>query len=85
MARLHGWDHRRVHRFTPETFREDLLKSKDVLEQATGHPVVGFRAPTFSIVRETGWAVDVLAECAVAASKGRASGPAQASEQAEGS
>src|SRR4051812_49776348 len=59
----HSWDHRRVHRFTPETFREDLLRSKDALEQATGHPVVGFRAPTFSVVRETGWAVDVLAEC----------------------
>lgn len=59
----HSWDHRRVHRFTPETFREDLLRSKDALEQATGHGVYGFRAPTFSVVRETGWAIDVLAEC----------------------
>lgn len=59
----HSHDHRRVHRFTPETFREDLLRSKDALEQATGAAVVGFRAPTFSIVRETAWAVDVLAEC----------------------
>ena len=58
----HSWDHRRVHRFTPATFREDLLHSKDVLEQATGAGVLGFRAPTFSMVRETGWAVDVLAE-----------------------
>lgn len=59
----HSWDHRRVHRFTPESFREDLQKSKDALEQATGEQVYGFRAPTFSVVRETGWAVDVLAEC----------------------
>jgi polysaccharide deacetylase family protein (PEP-CTERM system associated) len=59
----HSYDHRRVHRFTPETFREDLLKSKDALEQAIGAAVYGFRAPTFSVMRETGWAVDVLAEC----------------------
>ena len=59
----HSWDHRRVHRFDPLSFREDLLKSKNALEQATGQAVVGFRAPTFSIVRETGWAIDVLAEC----------------------
>jgi polysaccharide deacetylase family protein (PEP-CTERM system associated) len=59
----HSWDHRRVHRFTPAAFREDLRTSKDALEQATGTPVYGFRAPTFSVVRETGWAVDVLAEC----------------------
>lgn len=59
----HSWDHRRVHRFTPEQFREDLLKSKDALEQATGHAVAGFRAPTFSVMKVTGWAIDVLAEC----------------------
>jgi len=59
----HSWDHRRVHRFTPASFREDVLRSKDTLEQVTGEAVRGFRAPTFSVVRETGWAVDVLAEC----------------------
>ena len=58
----HSWDHRRVHRFTPESFREDLRTSKDALEQAAGTPVVGFRAPTFSVMKETGWAIDGLAE-----------------------
>lgn len=58
----HSWDHRRVHHFTPETFREDVRRSKDALEQVTGVPVFGFRAPTFSIVRQTLWAIDVLAE-----------------------
>lgn len=58
----HGWDHHRVHHFTPETFRDDVRRSKDALEQVTGSAVVGFRAPTFSIVRETLWAIDVLAE-----------------------
>jgi polysaccharide deacetylase family protein (PEP-CTERM system associated) len=59
----HSWDHRRVHRFTPAGFRADLLRSKDALEDITGERVCGFRAPTFSVVRQTGWAVDVLAEC----------------------
>lgn len=59
----HSWDHRRVNRFTPEEFREDLLRSKEALEDAAGVPVFGFRAPTFSVDRQTGWAIDVLAEC----------------------
>lgn len=58
----HGWDHRRVHHFTPATFQEDVRKSKDALEQVTGQRVVGYRAPTFSIVQQTAWAIDVLAE-----------------------
>ncbi len=58
----HSWDHRRVHHFTPRSFAEDLRRSKDALEQVTGEAVVGFRAPTFSIVKQTKWAIDVLAE-----------------------
>ena len=58
----HGWDHRRILAMDPSGFREDLRKSKDALEQAAGSAVVGYRAPTFSLVRKTAWAVDVLAE-----------------------
>ena len=58
----HGWDHRRVLSMNPESFREDLRRSRDALEQITGAAVVGYRAPTFSVVRLTAWAIDVLAE-----------------------
>ena len=58
----HGWDHRRVLAMAPRAFREDIRKSKDALEQATGAPVVGYRAPTFSILPATAWALDVLVE-----------------------
>src|SRR4051812_48633975 len=58
----HSRDHRRVHRFTPEAFRDDVRRAIDALAQAAGVSVVGFRAPTFSVTRETGWAIDVLAE-----------------------
>src|SRR5262249_4383862 len=58
----HGWDHRRVLAMTPRAFREDIRRSKGALEQATGAAVVGYRAPTFSIVPRTAWALDVLVE-----------------------
>jgi polysaccharide deacetylase family protein (PEP-CTERM system associated) len=58
----HGWDHRRIHLMDRDGFREDVRRSKDALEQASGSFVAGYRAPTFSVVRRTAWAVDVLAE-----------------------
>jgi polysaccharide deacetylase family protein (PEP-CTERM system associated) len=58
----HGWDHQRVHNFTPAAFRADIRRSKDTLEQLIGAAIVGYRAPTFSIVRQTAWAIDALVE-----------------------
>lgn len=58
----HGWDHRRVLEMTAAEFRDDLRRSRDVLEQISGAAVVGYRAPTFSIVRRTAWALDILAD-----------------------
>jgi polysaccharide deacetylase family protein (PEP-CTERM system associated) len=58
----HGWDHRRVHHMTLAEFREDVRQGKEVLEDLTGEAVAGYRAPTFSVMRETAWAIDVLAE-----------------------
>jgi polysaccharide deacetylase family protein (PEP-CTERM system associated) len=58
----HGWDHQRVLVMTPAAFRRDIRKSKAALEDVIGEPVRGYRAPTFSIVQETAWALDVLAE-----------------------
>src|SRR5262249_47954680 len=50
------------HNLNPKSFAEDVRQSKDVLEQIIGQAVVGYRAPTFSIVRHTAWALDELAE-----------------------
>ena len=58
----HGTDHRRVTELTPEEFRESVRTSKRVLEDITRQPVVGYRAPSFSITRDREWALDVLAE-----------------------
>ena len=58
----HGQDHRRVTTLTPHEFRADVRRSKQTIEDAAGVEVIGYRAPSYSIVRETLWAVDVLAE-----------------------
>lgn len=58
----HSWDHTPILRMTPDSFREDLRKSVDILQQTAGVPVRGYRAPTFSLILSTAWAVDVLAE-----------------------
>jgi polysaccharide deacetylase family protein (PEP-CTERM system associated) len=58
----HGYRHRRIQGMTPEEFREDTRMAKRILEEIAGVPVVGFRAPSFSIVRKTLWALDVLRE-----------------------
>ncbi|WP_169978980.1 XrtA system polysaccharide deacetylase [Tautonia rosea] len=58
----HGWDHRRILAMTPGEFREDLRCSVDLLQQITGEAVCGYRAPTFSVVQHTTWAIDILAE-----------------------
>ncbi len=58
----HGSMHDRLHRLDPRRFREDLLASRELLEDQIGRPVIGYRAPTWSITRQTAWAIDVLAQ-----------------------
>lgn len=58
----HGMEHRMLQRLTPDQFRRELLDSRRMLEDLSGQPVIGYRAPTFSITHETAWALDVLAE-----------------------
>jgi polysaccharide deacetylase family protein (PEP-CTERM system associated) len=58
----HTYDHVRITHQTPAAFRESVRRTKGILEDVTGTPVLGFRAPSFSIVRGTEWALDVLIE-----------------------
>lgn len=58
----HGFGHHRVCRSSPGEFRTDLRASKRELEDLTGVPVQGYRAPSFSIVPGTEWAFDILLE-----------------------
>lgn len=58
----HGWDHKRITELTPDEFRISVRHSKQLLEQLSGAEVIGFRAPSFSIVPGREWAFDVLLE-----------------------
>jgi polysaccharide deacetylase family protein (PEP-CTERM system associated) len=58
----HGYWHRRVMTMTPAEFREDVRSSKRALEDLAGAPVLGFRAPNFSITPGCEWAFDILLE-----------------------
>jgi polysaccharide deacetylase family protein (PEP-CTERM system associated) len=58
----HSLLHRRVFDLTPQEFREDTRRAKAVIEDASGKLVVGYRAPSFSITKRSGWALDILVE-----------------------
>ncbi len=58
----HTWWHRRVFAGTPEQFREDVRRSKALLEDQAGTAILGFRAPSFSIRPGCEWAFDILLE-----------------------
>jgi len=58
----HGFEHRLVYEQTPEQFRADLRRARIALEAASGQPIFGYRAPSYSITQKSLWALDVLIE-----------------------
>lgn len=58
----HGYGHVDVFKLTPQAFRDDVRRSKDQLASLTGKPVKGYRAPDFSVVKQSMWALEILAE-----------------------
>ncbi len=58
----HGFGHQRIHRQTPDQFRQDVMRSRNRLAELAGKSIHCYRAPSFSITKETLWALDVLAE-----------------------
>ena len=58
----HSYWHRLIYKLDPKEFREDTHRSKDVIEQAAGCAIFGYRAPSYSIVSKSLWALDTLAE-----------------------
>jgi polysaccharide deacetylase family protein (PEP-CTERM system associated) len=58
----HGYSHKLIYTQTVAEFREETLRSKRLLEDLTGVPVLGYRAASFSITRDSLWALDVLVD-----------------------
>jgi len=56
----HGWAHVRVTQQTPDEFRQDVIRTKHLLEDVTGEAILGYRAASYSIGASNLWALDVL-------------------------
>src|SRR5580692_1801968 len=56
----HGYSHQLIYNQTQAVFREETLRSKHFLEDTIGTAVTGYRAASFSITRDSLWALDVL-------------------------
>jgi len=58
----HSLLHRRIFDLTPEEFRQDTHRAKAVIEDVTGKRVAGYRAPSFSIIPKSTWALEILVQ-----------------------
>ena len=58
----HGYSHQLVYEQTPEVFRQETVRSKAILEDQAQRPIIGYRAASYSITKESLWALDILAE-----------------------
>lgn len=56
----HSHWHFEVYKHDPDSFRDDLIRSIDALESAGRQKVRGYRAPSFSLVPGTEWALDIM-------------------------
>jgi len=59
---VHGFSHKQVFRLTEQKFRQEVGDCKKLLEDTISGHVVGHRAPAFSIMPQTRWALEVLAD-----------------------
>ena len=62
----HGYGHERVSDLSESAFRQDIIRSKRLLEDLSGSSVRGYRAPSFSIGTGNLWAFDLLAHAGYA-------------------
>lgn len=58
----HGYSHQLVYNQTPDVFRDETRRSKQILEDITGEPITGYRAASYSITAQSRWALDILCE-----------------------
>ena len=58
----HGYSHRLVYEQSPQEFYQETHRAKNLLQEITGSAVLGYRAASYSIVRKSLWALDILVE-----------------------
>lgn len=58
----HGYSHRLVYQMSREDFLVDAMRSKKLLEDLSGNPILGYRSAGFSVTEKTPWFFDALTE-----------------------
>ena len=58
----HGFDHELVYHQTPAAFRDDVRRARALLQDLSGQEVIGYRAPSYTIVARTQWALPILVQ-----------------------
>ena len=58
----HGYSHSLVYNMSSEEFLADIKRSKEILEDLSGQPVIGYRAPGYSVTEKTPWFFETVAE-----------------------
>ncbi len=58
----HGFDHELIYRQEPEAFRQDVRRARSLLQSLSGQEVIGYRAPSYTIMARTLWALPILVE-----------------------
>lgn len=61
----HGYGHELLTGMTPERFSKDLARSIEIIETQIGRRPIGYRAPAFSITRDSRWAGPILSEMGI--------------------
>ena len=56
----HGMTHELVYQQTPVAFRAQTLEAKQRLEDITGQAVLGYRAASYSVTKNSAWALEIL-------------------------
>jgi polysaccharide deacetylase family protein (PEP-CTERM system associated) len=56
----HGYDHELIYNLTADAFRSDVTRARALLRELSGQEVLGYRAPSYTIVSRTLWALPIL-------------------------
>ena len=57
---LHSHKHIPLQLLNPDDFERELNQAKQSLEDISGQPVNGYRAPTMSLTQKTRWAIPIM-------------------------
>ena len=58
----HGYSHQLIYEQSQETFKQETLRSKALLEDQAQTSVAGYRAASYSVTPKSLWALDIISE-----------------------